>query len=324
MIGKLGIVVIASLVAALATPSAAAQPAWRAVDLGYLEGGAYPYAKDVNDRGQVVGACDTTGALEHAFLWDHGGMVDLWASPGSAWSGEWSVAEAINNRGDVVGAAQTSERNIHGFVWTDGDAIDLGTVGEGQTSWAYDINERGQVVGQSGGHAVLWEHGAVTDLQIPGVGSSAQGINNAGQIVGWFQPDAESRYRAFLWDNGQVRDLGSLGGDGANASEVSERGQVVGTSDTADGVDHPFLWDNGILLDLWVDKPQWSYASDVNDRGQVVGGGPGGAFIWERGAVTYLGGSLATGINERGQIVGSAGEGNVHKALLWTRNPAVP
>ena len=55
----------------------------------------------------------------------------------------------------------------------DYEAIDLGTLG-GEESWAWAINNRGQVVGWSETtdgdiHPFLWEKGEMTDLGPPGV-----------------------------------------------------------------------------------------------------------------------------------------------------------
>jgi probable HAF family extracellular repeat protein len=51
---------------------------------------------------------------------------------------------------------------------------------------ALGINDHGQVVGVSGAHAFLFEHGVIADLgTLPGgTSSKAAAINNSGQIVG--------------------------------------------------------------------------------------------------------------------------------------------
>src|SRR5260370_37084392 len=67
---------------------------------------------------------------------------------------------------------------------------DLGTLG-GNRSFAFGINNRGQIVGESitasgSGHAFLFENGAMVDLgTLPGGSfSKASGINDRGQVVG--------------------------------------------------------------------------------------------------------------------------------------------
>jgi probable HAF family extracellular repeat protein len=82
---------------------------------------------------------------------------------------------------------------------------DLGTLG-GESSWAYRINARGQVVGTSTRasgmpHAFLWDpKTGMTDLGtlLGGEWSVAYGINALGQVVG--QSNNESGWwRATIW-----------------------------------------------------------------------------------------------------------------------------
>lgn len=45
---------------------------------------------------------------------------------------------------------------MHAFVWQHGVMTDLGEVAGPFISYALAINPGGQIVGQAGGHAVLW------------------------------------------------------------------------------------------------------------------------------------------------------------------------
>jgi len=90
--------------------------------------------------------------------------------------------------------------------------IDLGTLG-GSYSLGRDLNERGQIVGESTissgePHAFLWMKGVMTDLgTLGGSFSSAEGINSRGQVAGTSQTTS-GEYHAFLWENGTMNDLG--------------------------------------------------------------------------------------------------------------------
>lgn len=95
----------------------------------------------------------------------------------------------------------------------------------------------------------------------------------------------------FLWDRGELTDLGTLGGDNSEAYWINDAGQIVGLADLPGSqVHHAFLWQNGKMIDLGA-SPDWpcSTAFQINSRGQViietgvcfVGGGPG--LLWENG-----------------------------------------
>ena len=71
----------------------------------------------------------------------------------------------------------------------------------------------------------------LTDLGASiGTNSYAQGINNGGQVVGYWQ--STNGAHAFLYRSGVVTDLGVLGQAGTNnfALSINNSGQVVGFS----------------------------------------------------------------------------------------------
>ena len=72
--------------------------------LGTLRGRPYSRARDVDERGDVVGAryalSDKSGEVRTpAFLWHDGRMTDLGTLP----AGRMSEAVAINERGQIIG-----------------------------------------------------------------------------------------------------------------------------------------------------------------------------------------------------------------------------
>jgi probable HAF family extracellular repeat protein len=134
-------------------------------------------------------------------------------------------------------------------------AVDLGTLcgpalGQpflcGFSSVAEGINPAGRIVGTSDTPvnlnvpAAVWEKGVVTELDglSPSGDSHASAINPAGHIVGLSWMGGE--FRAVLWENGVITDLGTLGGVLSAAQDINPGGQVVGWSYTPP-VDGPAL-----------------------------------------------------------------------------------
>lgn len=121
-------------------------------------------------------------------------------------------------------------------------------------------------------------------------------------------------------------DLGTLGGARTDATDVNDKGHVVGQSQTADGRGHAFLWRDGVMTDLTPGAWQ-SGATAINERGEVAGyvqlveGQPTQAFRWYRGTTTLLPGTeYGSEINERGQLGGTA---QASEADPWTTFPFV-
>jgi probable HAF family extracellular repeat protein len=259
--------------------------------------------------------------------------VDL----GTLDGGPNSYPNAINDLGDVVGSSQLrASRYSHAFWWHDGKMSDLGVLSDSfPVSYAYDINNRGQIVGSSaaeggGFHAVLWSDGQMIDLGTLGGGSSnATAVNDFGQIVGDSETDT-GEWHAFRWQKGVMTDLGPEV-DPAIRPSTNLRGQVAGGS-SVDGELHAFRWQSrGGRLDLG-SPGGFSYATAMDDWGRVVGftrieSGWGHAFLWCNGTMTDLGilsggpgYSSATGINDLGQIVGNSDSrptGGESHPFLW-------
>ena len=213
-----------------------------------------------------------------------------------------SFPRAINARGQIVGGASMPLNDgkyvsSHAFLWQNGKMRDLGTLG-GRSSEAFALNDRGQVVGEADTTKMTTD-----EFREP---------TNAGH--------------AFLWQNGKMRDLGTVGGSESRAVDINMRGQVVGFADTklkdarGDPIRHAFIWQAGKMRDLGTLGGPGSKAVAINERGQVIGiadtrrvdqGGHAiqDAFLWQNGKMRDLGhfgalGSEAAAINERGQVVG--------------------
>jgi probable HAF family extracellular repeat protein len=116
-----------------------------------------------------------------------------------------------------------------------------------------------------------------------------------------------------------IHPIETAGGCRSEVIAINERGQVIGTSYSADGrLLRGFLWDKGVMTDLGA-LGSATLPVAFNERGQVVGYswdseetvGPGTAFLWEGGVLTGIAGPPGSpaildiiDINERGQVLG--------------------
>ena len=253
----------------------------------------------------------------------------------------------------------------------------------GPTARGSGINDAGWVAGYSdtsgARHAVLWRDGLTIDLgTLGGPSSNVQwpGINDDGMIVGisqtstpdtlgetWscsaFIPYAGKTCVGFVYDNGVMTALPTLGGDNGFAAGVNNRGQVVGWAEntvrdsTCRGTQklqfHAVMWEprTGRVVELHpATGHSASAATAINDSGQVVGISGEcdvavGRFsarrsvMWEDGNVKELpdlgGVSWHTpmAINNRGDVVGFSnppGDADgrfIARAFLWTGGKSV-
>jgi probable HAF family extracellular repeat protein len=156
--------------------------------------------------------------------------------------GPTSEASGINSSGQVVGDSRIAATvfSSHAFLYSGGAMADLGTLYESFGSSALAINDKGQVVGTSSidssgaQHAFLYSGGTMTDLgALGGPVAGASGINNIGQVVGYWL-DANFSSHAFLYSAGIMADLSNLvslpaGVSLVRAAAINELGQIAAT-----------------------------------------------------------------------------------------------
>ncbi|MCO6413222.1 MAG: DUF3466 family protein [Thiogranum sp.] len=234
-------------------------------------------------------------------------------------------AQDVNNSGQVVGTVYREDDHLpYAYLWQNGVMNTLSDPGYGEA-----INGSGQIVGTTYPYQTPFRAFIATDGVMEEIGplnpdypyTAAFGINDSGTVVGYKHPAAGGYSQGFIWQQGVMQDIGTLGGPGSIAGKVNNSGQVIGWSTTADS-DQPnaFLYDNGMMINLGVldDQAGYAVASDINDLGQVVGGSRVAdylmhAFSWRDGAMLDLGTigggcageSYAFGNNNAGQVVGT-------------------
>lgn len=178
-------------------------------DLGTLPGFQFGRVSAINNKGQVVGTVFRfSDDATHLFLWQDGEMTDL-----GTFKDYTTVPGAINDNGQVAGIAfSVPDGSVaEALLWQNGTFTDLGRIG-GPYAYVSGINNSGQISGSAQDtedevHLFVAQDGQFINLT-PLISSAsgwnlsnrgfltANGINNAGQIVG--RADHNGYLRGFL------------------------------------------------------------------------------------------------------------------------------
>lgn len=255
-----------------------------------------------------------------------------------------SRGNSINNRGWEAGYSNLSGNQArHAVLWRDGILTDLGTLGGPNSAVTWSVKAKSGIIA------------GIAQTSIPDplgeVWSSAAfypGPNNAGFIN-----------LGFIWENGQIRALPTLGGNNGFATGANSRGEVVGW---AENTVHdptcispqvlqfrPVVYGPGIgqirELPLFASDTSGA-ATGINEQGEAVGISgicdqavgrhtAKHAILWNKeGGVIELGNlgaqwwNTPTNINQRGDIVGFAGDpafpdGDILHAFIWTADGGI-
>ena len=183
------------------------------------------------------------------------------------------------------------------------------------------------------------------------------GINDRGEAVGMSEtsvPDPNGEDLClfgthltclpFLWQNGIMSALPTVGGNNGQASAINNRGQIAGYAEngvvdstcppgiTNNRIDLPVLWDKGkaqALPTIAGDPDGVAYG--INNQGQAVGYSGtciavNHAVLWDNDTATNLPNlgnpyAVAYAINSHGQIVGQAiNADGTPLGVLWQNN----
>ena len=261
---------------------------------------------------------------------------------GNPLGGTSSIGNAMNDLGWAMGTSNLpGDTTQHAEIWLPGLHLDLGTLGGPNSAVVFaNHSNRGQVVGI-----------AETADMDP--------LAETWSCAGAFFPTATQHIcLGFVWQNGAMTALPTLGGYNGFASSGNNQGQAVGWAETT--VHDPtcvppqvlqfeaVIWGpgHGQIQELpGLPGDPDSAATAINDNGQVVGisgicQNAVGAFsakhavLWQEGQPIDLGNigghgwNTPTFINNKGQVVGFANQAGdlvngqlavAFHAFLWTK-----
>jgi len=210
----------------------------------------------------------------------------------------------------------------------------------------FRLNQSGQMIWNSSGHAFMYQNCQARDLASLGGGQArARSINNAGVIVG-SSTQPGGRWRAFAYANGKMRDLGGstdkLINEGATA--INFWGDIVGVESVGGGLAPTAVrYQDGVAAPMArvLLRPPSGFAIigtvvDLSDSREIVGtlsdGGVTVAFkssnfgsLWGKMAGVpgfESSGTTPNAMNRYGHVAGTAGNGFVRAFI--SRDPSAP
>jgi len=267
-----------------------------------------------------------------------------------------TAALSINSENFISGFFDDSAGSEHGFIRTPNAQFQNFDFPSGDLTDAFKMNDLGQVVGQyatnfpnhgfvlSGAMALTGPPSSCQFLSFDypdSQNSGARGINNLGQVAGFYRVRGNPARHGFLAtrvrgdggeQNSQCPATASFAGrHGASfasfdypgatntqATAIMPSGEIVGRYFSVDGKQHGFILRRGLFAP--VDAPNATFSTDVtwvNARGDIVGtyGDTRGshAYVLSRGIYTTIDfpgsdpantATLGFGISNGGDVVG--------------------
>jgi probable HAF family extracellular repeat protein len=247
-----------------------------------------------------------------------------------AFGGTRNQANSINNDGIVSGfTTRPADLHRHATAWVSGQPYDLDTLGGPNSNVAWPVkNTSGLIAGIS-------------------QTSTSEPLGERWSCAGFFQTDATGYVcRGFVWENGSMRALPTLGGNNGYAAGANNRGEVTGWAETAvfdpscegagPGLSGQVLQFLPVVYGPGVDAiralpliagDSSGAATAINNRGQAVGISgscdqavgrytAAHAVLWDGDGVRDIGQGVLTApfwntptaISNRGDVVGFAGD----------------
>ncbi len=211
------------------------------VDLAALGGFALSSASKINNAGQVLvfGIRDDEEIPQaRLFIWSADEGLNEVPKPAACL---WPVGVDLNEDGAVVaecGATLGAFRKNLAFLWTPGVGIDIiphERLGNAEPVQIFDLNDEGDVIGQSGrAGAFSWSRDDGFQTIATGPAVFPLMINESGEVVGYTVSET-NLWRAFRWDDEDGIEFLDLTPRPPTSSEfllnaavaINDRGQLV-------------------------------------------------------------------------------------------------
>ena len=198
--------------------------------------------------------------------------------PGSA----QTMVTGINGAGSTVGIYMDQAGTTHGYTDIGGvfKTVDQpGTVfnqglGINNANTTVGYFALDAAAGQMGQSAYSQQNGVFTNINalLPPTNQNSQavGINNTGNIVGFYLPTATTSI-GFLDQGGAISNIDPFGSTFTQALGINDQGEIVGFYTDANGVQHGYIDSNGVFTSFDPPGSANTTINGLNDLGQIVG-----------------------------------------------------
>ena len=244
------------------TGAVAAAPVYNIQKITKPDGLVAMEADGISDSGGFIvgyGPNDGNTNIEGAYISQHRQSTSLYQPCTRDVCTTWAMA--VNTQGEAVGTSFGDK--VHAYHWdAAGNGTDLDALIPCGT---HTKDTRGVAINNAGSSLVNlqcidenheWHYqpyvvqGSTATLvgSLGGPLASGFGLNNLGQVVGWSQvpPDDQGKVyeHAFLWSQGETKDLGTFGGGkNSHARAINDLGHIALTSNNEQGKDRSYIYD---------------------------------------------------------------------------------
>lgn len=203
----------------------------------------------MTDTGVVYGTYADANSFQRSFTFTNGIFSDFNLT---------LVPTGVNNLGVIAGYGYCAATFSGCIPQPDGTITSYPDV------LLNDINDLGAAVGSQNGRAILLENGVIQDLGIPGE-STATGINDLGQVVGWYRSNGFGSFlHGFVWQSGSYYTLDAPYGSGGQSLNGINNSGIIAADD--------YVYVGGAWVYLGVPESGWQMQlHGINNLGTMVG-----------------------------------------------------
>lgn len=218
----------------------------------------------INADGSVIVGTDGTGP-QRAVRWVDGQIQDLGVLP----NGIVSFANDVSADGNVVVGYSQIESSPgfatpEAFIWRDGQMTGLGFLnntdepGNNQSEATAVSGDGTTVIGRSRwrndaglifSQGFVWRDGVMQNIGVIPTTSTAgsfatvSAISHDGRAIAGQARSVDHLFEAFIWRDGEITLLGTLGGSESYSTDISADGStVVGVARNESGAQRAFIW----------------------------------------------------------------------------------